>query len=196
MSLGLDLELRLEEREPHRVFVSVLLAPRDGAEARVDGVALQLQAPDGEAVGPRMLLPIAGAVRSLILSTIELRTLGDELPQGSRVVGTAWREAEQVEVTIPTDPGTAFEAHVRGHQRAASRDVRRYLEPLLADERAVFSALYPWIDEPMVPPEPAGELEVVDHEPDSDEIVDDLAEEIGLDAESAEWLKDLLDEPD
>jgi len=198
--LGLDVELRLEERGVDRVIVSVLLAPPDQQTTRVDGVALQLHHPDGERLGARMLLPIAGEVASPMLSTVELRALDGEIPQGSRVTGTAWRGTEQVEVAIPTDPGTAFEAHVRGLERIglqplASRP-RAYLEVLLPDERAVVSALFPWVDEPMVPKPAVGELEVVDHEPDNDELVDEFADEIGLDPESAEWLKDLLDEDD
>jgi len=194
--LRLDVDLRLEERAPDRVIVSVLLVPHDDPEgaAHVDGVALQLKSPAGESIGARMLLPIAGAVASRIRSTVELRALTESIPQGSHVVGTAWRDCEQVQVTIPTDPGTAFEAHVRGLERVVSHREGRFLEVLLPEERAIFSALLPWIDEPMVPRPAAGELGVVDHVPEADELVDELADDLGLDAESAEWLKDLLDD--
>lgn len=193
--LGLDVDLTLEERGPDRVVVSVLLAPLDG-EGCLDGLALQLYTPDDEPLGARMLLPLAGTVRQPMLSTVELRSVPTVIPPGSRVVGTAWRGSEQLDVSIPTDPGTAFEAHVRGHDIVTGGTAEAFLEPLLTEERETLARLYPWIDEPRVPRAPSAALEVVDHEPGLDEVVDDLVNDIGLDDESADWLRDLLDEPD
>lgn len=193
--LGLEMELRLEQRGADRVVVSVLLAPAEGT-VTVEGVALQLHSAQGDAIGARMLLPIAGTLAQPMLSTVELRTLSHDIPQGSRVVGTAWGGPHQLEITLPTDPGTAFEAHVRGHDIVSAHGSSQYLEPLLPDERALFASLFPWIDEPRLPREAAGSLGVVDHEPDNDELVDDFAADMGLDEDSAEWLRDLLDEPD
>lgn len=193
--LGLDVDLTLEERGPDRVVVSVLLDPHDG-EGQLDGLALQLVRPDGEPLGTRMLLPLAGTVRQPMLSTVELRSVPDTIPQGSRVVGTAWRGAEQLELSLPTDPGTAFEAHVRGHDNVTGGRAQAFLEPLLTDERDIFARHYPWIDEPRIPRPPPDALGVVDHEPETSEVVDDLVDDIGLDEASAEWLRDLLDEPD
>jgi hypothetical protein len=188
--LGLDVELRLEARHPDRVVVSVWMCPTEQA-VDVDGVALQLLTDDDEPLGARMLLPIAGRVEQQMRSTVELRSVPEMIPVGCRVLGSAWRGCEQVEVTIPCDPGTAFEAHVRGQTVVSSQARGRYLEPLLTEEREAIARCYPWVDEPRIPRTPAGVLEVVDHEPEVDEMVDDL----GLDEASAEWLKELLDDP-
>ena len=193
--LGLTVELRLEARQVDRVTVSVRLAPIDDA-GEVEGVALQLLTPDDEPLGARMLLPIAGRVTQAIRSTVELRSVPTDIPQGSRILGTAWNGPDQLDVTIPTDPGTDFEQHVRGRVIISALTRGRYLELLLPDERAVIAHHLPWIDEPRQPRASAGALGVVDHEPETAEVVADLADELGLDDDSAEWLKSLLDEPE
>jgi hypothetical protein len=55
---------------------------------------------------------------------------------------------------------------------------------------------HPWINEPRLP-QTAAALTVVDHDDtgDSTEVIDDLVDDLGLDADSTEWLKDLLREP-
>lgn len=192
MALSLDFELRLEDRCGDRVVVSVLLAP-SGGPARIDGVALQLHTRTGEALGVRVLLPISGELHHPMLSTLELRA--DEVPLGSRVVGTAWHGAEQREATIPTDPSTGLEVHLRARARVSPAEGDRVLEKPTAEERARLARLYPWIEEPRVPVA-VGELSVVESEEpvDEDEAIDEMVDELGLDEESSDWLKELLAE--
>lgn len=191
MALKLSFELRLEERCGDRVVVSVLLAPSDG-KAVLDGVALQLFGRDGEPIGVRMLLPIAGELHHPMLSTLELKVEG-EIPAGARVVGTAWRGAEQREATLPTDPFTELEVHLRARRRLGPVEGDLELERLTPEERARLARDFPWVDEPRLP-KAAGELTVVEHE--GEDLMDELVENLGLDEENAEWLKALLDEED
>ncbi len=190
--LALDFELRLEERNPARVLVSVLLAPR-GEEARIEGVALQLQAPDREALSSRVLLPISGTLRHPMRSTLELVANTEVIPQGSRVIGTAWAGTSQLEATIPTDPFTELEVHMRARRRIDPDEDGRELVLPTDRERALVARDFPWIDEPRIFVS-AGELGVVEHEQDPDEVFEDLVEDLGIDEASAEWLKELLEE--
>jgi len=194
MALELDVELSLEERLDDSVIVSVYLCPRDGA-TRVDGVALRLRDKNGRGLGPRVLLPIAGTLSQTMRTTVALECEnGEDVPLGACVQVVAWYEQEQREASIPTDRMTAFEVHVRGTTPWALEEGERMLEALLPEERAVFAQGIPWIDEPRMPPPSAAQLGVVDHEPTEEEEVDAFVDEMGIDAESAEWLKDLLDE--
>ncbi len=193
MALELDVELSLEERLDDSVIVSVFLSPTSGPTA-VEGVALRLLDRDGNGLGPRVLLPIAGTLAQVMRTTVALEPEDGELPSGASVEVVAWHEQEQREASIPTDPMTAFEVHVRGTTCWVLSDGGRDLEPLLPEERARLAQDYPWIDEPRLRPTPVAELQVVDHEPSHDEAVDAFAEEMGLDEASAEWLRDLLDE--
>jgi len=194
MGLDLDVELSLEERLEDSVIVSVFLSPTDGATP-LDGVALRLRDRHGEGLGPRVLLPISGTLGRVMRTTVALETEdGEDIPTGASVQVVAWHGHEQREALMPTDPMTALEVHVRGTTAWVLHDGDRMLEPLLPEERAVWAEEYPWIDEPRVPPVAKAELGVVDHEPDTDEEVDAFAEEMGLDEESAEWLKDLMSE--
>jgi len=192
VSLALSFELRVEERGADRVVVSVLLAPT-AAAIQLDGVALQLHSRVGEPLGSRMLLPIAGELRHPMLSTVELRT-ADALPQGSKVVGTAWAGAEQRESSIPTDPFTELEVHLRARRRISPIEDERSLRRLDRTERCALAKNYPWVDEPRLPTTPS-ELAVVDDQETVDAF-DDLVEDLGLDDESAAWLKELLDDDD
>ena len=195
MPLDLDLDLRLDERGDDHVLVTVLIGPT-GRAAPLEGVALQLFS-GAEAIGPRTLLPIAGTLRALVLTSVVLHAHDEEpIPPGCRVVATAWHGVDQREASIPTDPGTAFEAHVRG--LVALGDLRvdpaRGLEPLEPEERAMIRARLPWIDHPLVPRGSGGELEVMEAETSVADTVAQVADELGLDEETASWLNDLLDE--
>ena len=195
MSMGLEFDVRLEERRSESVVVSVWLDPL-GDLSHIDGVSLQIVGPQGERVSARMVLPIAGQLQQTMVSTLELRPLEDgpgEIPQGSRVVGVVWRDTEQLEASIPTHPFTQLQAHVRALRRAALRPEDETLEPLSPAERADLAALFPWVNEPRIPHH-AGELEVVENEPSDEEAFDELVEDLGIDEESAAWLKDLMDE--
>jgi hypothetical protein len=120
----------------------------------------------------------------------------DTIPLGSKVVGTAWHGAEQREAILPTDPFTELEVHMRARRRIVppERDSVE-LEHLIPEERAIVAKDFPWVDEPRLPVAVA-ELTVVDNdEPvDDAEYFDELVENLGLDAESSEWLRELLDE--
>jgi hypothetical protein len=188
MALALTFEIRLEERCSDRVVVSVLLAPTEGS-ATLDGVALQLVNRRGDALGSRVLLPIAGTLHQAMLSTVELRA-PDDVPLGARVVGTAWLGTEQREAAIPTEPFTEFEVHVRARKRLGPLAGPLELEALLPEERAIVARYYPWIDEPRIS-EAVGELTVVESE-DEDPI--EGVDNLGLDDDNAEWLEELLTE--
>jgi hypothetical protein len=195
MALALSFELRIEERSPSRVMVSVLLAP-EGESVRLDGVALQLVGRAGERLSTEVVLPIAGELRQAMLSTVELRAEG-EIPQGAKVTGTAWCGCEQREAVLPTDPFTHLEVHLRARRRIAVNPKEVALERLDGDERERLAREYPWIDDPRLPASVA-ELSVVENEEPlrDEELLDELVDDLGLDSESAEWLKDLLDEDD
>jgi hypothetical protein len=75
---------------------------------------------------------------------------------------------------------------MRGHRQlplGAEVDLSR----LLPEERDVFVRRMPWIADPMVAPDPHG-IEPLEAEATPDEI----CEELGLEGEDAEWLRDLL----
>jgi hypothetical protein len=142
-----------------------------------------------------VLLPIAGTLARVMRTTVALEPEdGAPVPLGASVQVVAWHGHEQREATMPTDPMTAFEVHVRGTTQWVLHDDERTLEALWPEERERLAETYPWIDEPRLRPVAKAQLEVVDHEPTREEAVDAFAEEMGLDDESAEWLKDLLDE--
>ena len=183
--MSVSLDLHLEDRQADRVWVSVRVAP-DGEPRRVDGVALQLCARDGEALGPRLLLPICGCLESPIVTRVELKAAA--IPRDGQVVAIAWWGQEQIEARCPADVGTGLEGHMRGH-RQLPLATRIDVAPLAPDERAVFVRRMPWVAAPMIPFDPRG-IEPLESEPTSDQI----CEELGLDGEDAEWLKDLLDE--
>lgn len=188
MTLALDFSLRMEDCSGQRVLVSALLRPSTGA-VRLEGVALQVVSADGDPLGVRMLLPIAGELHHPMLSTVELKC-GD-LPRGARVLGTAWNGSDVVEAVLPTEAFTALEKHVRARGRIVGFATGTDVELVEGAERRRLAALYPWIEEPRVP-RAAGELEVVDDE--ATDVVDEIVDTLGLDDASAEWLKDLLHE--
>ncbi|HHO49836.1 MAG TPA: hypothetical protein ENK18_02945 [Deltaproteobacteria bacterium] len=174
------------------MLISVLLAPH-GASTWIEGVALQLLAPGGEPLSARVLLPISGDLRHPMLSTLELIAHTEPIPQGSRVSGTAWAGTDQIETTVPTDPFTELEVHMRARRRIDPDGDDRDLRLLSAEERALIAQDFPWIDEPRLPLA-VGELGVVEGGPSEEEALDELIGELGIDEESAEWLKELLEE--
>lgn len=186
--MPLNLDLRLDERQSDRVMVSVRLEPDDDCRT-VDGVALQLCDASGDDLGPRLLLPISGQLSGPTLTRAELRSLRP-IPEGSQVVATAWWGQEQIEVSCPSARGTCLEFHMRGRTRVAlpsNTEVR----PLSRGERAVLVQVMPWIAE--IRPQPQrGAIEDVEPE----DTAEGFVEEYGLDEENAQWLEELLAEPD
>ncbi|MEN0066069.1 MAG: hypothetical protein AAGA48_28260 [Myxococcota bacterium] len=193
MPLNLEFELRLEERANEQVVVSVALAPND-EPVEIEGVALQWSTAEGEPISARLLLPIAGTVAQPMVSSVVLNAFRAIEP-GCRVVATAWAGTTQIESSIPTDPFTELEVHVRGRKLVNPEEGEREPKPLDSEERQRLMARYPWLAEPRLP-KVAGELGVVDSSSSTDDVVDEVAENYELDEESAAWLKELLSEDD
>lgn len=190
MAVHVTFELRLEERRADRVFVSVLLAPADPG-ASLDGVSVQLFQRDGEAVSPRLLLPISGVLAQPMITTVELRAEGGVLPGGSRVVGTAWNAVASVEASCPTDMWTELGSHVRGTRTVAAAPCGE-LRLLDLQERARLACIFPW----MTRTAPLRTDDVLEPEDTQEEEVDAFCAEYGLGEEEAEFLKELLAEDD
>lgn len=197
MALRLRFDLRLQSRQPESVVVSVVLEPL-GDPAQLEGVSLQILGSRGETVSARMVLPISGALAHPMVSTLELRALDDTIPPRCRVVGTAWNAQDTLEASIPTDPFTELQSYVQGLRRVGmdgEAEPLAELERLAPEERERVAELYPWVEQPRVPKATA-QLTVVDHEPSDEEALDSLLDELGIDEESADWLKGLMDEPE
>jgi hypothetical protein len=187
--LPIGLEIKLQERQNDRVLVSLRLAPGADGSADIDGAALELMAPSGEEVCPRILLPIRGCLTSPVTTTIELRA-NMTLPPGCRVIATAWLEQEVIQATCPADPFTNLHDHVRGSRIGLPDPLDVELDvPTPQEVRALASAM-PWTQQALRAAQPTT---VIEMQPDRD--LDDMAQDLGLDEEGAAWLKDLMDEP-
>lgn len=186
MAVNVTFELRLEERRSDRVFVSVLLAPADSG-ASLDGVSVQLFRRDGEPAGPRLLLPISGALAQPMITTVELRAEGGVLPCDCRVVGQAWSDEAVVEASCPTDMWTELGSHVRGTRTVAAQPcgMLRRLDPA---ERARLACIFPWIARTA----PVHTGDVLEPEDTQEEEIDAFCAEYGLEGDDAEFLKELL----
>ena len=169
--MDIHFELRLEERLPDRVFISVVLAPRAEPAPSVDGVSVQIQARDGEPLSPRLLLPISGQIQQPMVSTVELRA-SQSIPLGARVVGSTWAGRDQREATCPCDPGTALEVHMRGRRVIGVGSLNETLRGLFEEERQTLTTMMPWIAEPLV--KPTGRPAVVERQVDHEEQVDEV----------------------
>ena len=193
--MQLHFELRLEERQADRVFVSAVLAPHDSESAEVDGVSVQIFKRDGTALGKRLLLPISGSLHQPMITTVELRLL-QPIPGAARVQGLAWHGTQQVTATCPCDPGTALGTHMRGRKLIAmDAPLPEELQNLDASQRSVFTRLYPWITEPMVPIEPRAVLDGdLTPEEGARETAEQAAEQYDLDSEDAAFIEQLLGE--
>jgi hypothetical protein len=188
--MSLSFELRLEERQPDRVWVSVLLVPRDGA-LPIDGVAVELFSRQRESLSPRLLLPIAGVLANPMTVKVELRAQ-TSIPPGAMVVGTAWWGPDTQRVVCPADPWTELEAHVRGKRCLGPREERPGQDFMGLDptETGRLAGVFPWLEARGTPPCMEGFGEPLD----AFDVVDEISEELGLDAENAEWLRQLLKE--
>ncbi len=182
--MSVSLELRLDERHPDRVLVTVLLTP-DVNDARLDGAALELLSHNRERLGPRMLLPIAGTLSGPICTRIELRATGG-IPPGASIHGTAWWGDDQATFSLPADPYTELEAHVRG--RGGLRPCRTAMKftQLGREEIRKLQAAFSWLSG-ATPKVKAPEPEV--------ELTEEITEELGLNDEDAAFLRELLNEP-
>ncbi len=188
--MPLHIELKLEERHDDAVLVTVRVAPHQAQ--RVDGVAVELHDASGEAVSPRVLLPISGHLSEDVTTRAELRVQGT-LPPDARVVATAWWGGDQVQTHCPCEWGSSLERFVLGEGlvRPGSRSELRELEP---EERAAFGAMLPWLlGDPDRPP---ATLPVEAAPVPREDLPEEVVSSLGLDEESAAWLKELLEEPD
>lgn len=190
--LDLHFELRLEERQADRVFVSVVLAPTSPDGSGVEGVSVQMVDRQGEVLGARLVLPISGTIAQPLLTTVEVRSRGP-VPVGARVVGQAWRGDDQSEATCPCDPGTQLQVHMLGRKTIPLPERPGDLRFLVSDEREVLGRFMPWLNEPR--PRPVPEPNVLEPQPPTpDDLVDEVAEQYDLDPADAEFLRELLGE--
>lgn len=185
--MGVAIGLQLQDRQPDRVFVSVVLEP-DASCCWVDEVTVQLLCPLNEELGPRVQLPIRGALEGPITTQVELRS-GGLLPNGCSVSAVAWSEAESVTANCPADPSTSLAGHMVG-SRLAMADPEPFTT-LSCTEKARLIAVFPWLKNAMSPcPKSANEPLDADEEPDAHQ----LAQELGISEADAEWIAELLGE--
>ena len=138
------------------------------------------------------MLPLSGIIAQPLITTVEVRGRG-EIPPASRVVGAVWAGSDQLDAACPCDPGTQLEVHMRGKRVVALPEGPLDLRSLDAEERALLGRFMPWVNEPA--PVADGPPAVVEEPPpDTDEVVDEVAEQFDLDPEDAAFLKELLDE--
>jgi hypothetical protein len=180
------LEVRLVERLPDRARVMVTLTPR-AAQTAVDGVTVELFTDECEALGNRVVLPIAGVLTDAITVRAEVRGVG-EIPARAVIVATAWHDGESVRAMCPADPWTAFEAHVRGKRcvHCQGSSLERELESATRRDRERIAVILPWIGTAMKPR--SGELR------DIRDDIDEISAEMGLDASDCALLKEILRE--
>ena len=176
--MDLEFDLQLTERQTDRVWVSVLLQAKE-EPVDVEGVEVMLVCPLGEPLSHRMLLPISGTISQRIVSTVELRGMG-ELPFGARIAGTVWSGGRQLEARIPADPGTQMQAHCQGHvclRPSRDTDFEVHFQPISCQEREALATAFPWL-EPCAPPE----LRVVD-DPHEEDTLRAYCQDLGMDEE-------------
>ena len=189
--VDIEFDIQLEERLTDRVFVSVVLGPQH-EPVQIDGAAVEIVRL-GNAVSPRLLLPIVGTLGQPIGTTVELRALGP-IPSGARVVATAWAGSSRVEVSCPCDPWTELEVHMRGTRLVALNDRGPQIRSLRIHERRVIAKLFPWVDEPVRKREEPDNMVVEADDPREEDLVGDIQDHYDLDDEDAAFLRELLDE--
>lgn len=189
--MGLHIDLHLDERHEERVAVTVYVSPTADT-SRVEGLIVELRTGDGERLGPKLCLPVAGELTGP-LSTHAVVHADRPIPKFSEVVATAWADKELTQLRVPAELSTALEAHVRG--QVLSLRGTPQPEALTPLEAARLEEWMPWISEP--PRRQQTQLEpLLARAEHADEVdpVDEIAADLGLDEENAEWLKELLRE--
>ena len=200
--MALSFQVFLEDRQPHLVYVSVVLEP-EGGPVHVDGVTVQLFTRKREPISALLLLPIAGTLSHSMVSSVELRaTKLPEIPAGSRIVGTVELKDGIVEATCSTDLATELEVHVLGRRALPMKSQRVDLEMswLESAEYCRLIKRFPWIDACPEREDPEIDVVVTDEAVrggnDDMDIAEELKDSYGLDDEDARWLKELMDEDD
>lgn len=184
--MAVAFELRVEDRLADRVIVSVQVKP-SGEAVAVEGIAVELFSRTDESLSSRVLLPVSGLLNAAVGVRVEVRASAP-IPHGATVVGTAWWEGGMATVRCPTDPGTELEAHMRGRRTALLCGRDEFLESMSDREWQTLACAFPWlsrvaahrIDRPI--------------DANTQSLADEVTDELDLDPESAEWLRELLKE--
>jgi hypothetical protein len=187
--MDLDLDLHLDERADDRVVVTLAVSPPCGCAALVDEATLQLVDAQGEELCPRHLLPLSGRIAGPVTLTAELRCLG-AIPEGARVLASVWAGTTRLQCGCPADPYVDLRDHLKGSRLGLPPDDAVPLSELDAAGRARLEAVLPWVAQPMRRPEVDGVLEA----PEPVRTTEELQAELDLDADTASWLHDLLDQ--
>ncbi len=188
--MHLDLALSLEERRDDRVVVHLSLVPDEHNQVVIQGASVRLVGPSGEELCPRMLIPIAGALTGPLASLVELRTTAT-LPEGATIIANVWGPEGQVQEQCPAEPHLRLidYAGATGSTPVALKEVD-LRSPALAEWEQLHQNA-PWTARPLRSPDVVGVIEAKD-EPSAEELERDL----GIDPEEAEWIEQLLREPD
>jgi hypothetical protein len=195
--MALSLHLQIEQRRPDRVFVLIELG-HQGTTLNVTGAAVELRSQRGVLLSPRMLLPISGLLAGPLATRVELRSQ-IPIPQGSKVYGIVFWDGEQTEAVIPADPCTELEAHVRGTRNIVGVNPKE-LENLDPMEEYELQRYFPWAvndelddgDEDDLEDDENDENDEDDKDQNMDELTDEVAKSLGLDAEEAAFLREIL----
>jgi hypothetical protein len=190
----IDLAITLKDRLADRVVVSVRVAPV-ATDPRVDGVAVELRSRTGEVLGARLHLPVAGRLIGPIETQVELRA-SQPIPRGSQVIAEAWWPGDQVEAACPADPCTHLETFMKGARAVCPTRADFSPNTLDGRERSALASSFPWIKAFRACCQEAEPSRILDEEPRIDDVVADFAEQVGLDEECSDWLRDLLNEED
>lgn len=186
-----DLDLRVVDRELDRVQVTLRIAPSTGP-APLEGVSIELTDADGAQLSPRLQLPLSGELSTPVATVVELRThTGKPLPRDAQVLAKAWHGAEEVRHHCPAERCRGLETHVAGAAACFMLSERELAFPLDEDEARALLKRHPWIRNlrAAFQKDHGPEALPIDPEPNSQQIADEL----GLEGEEAEWLKELLD---
>ena len=190
-NMDVELELRIHERRDDRVVVALRVVPTGDVPVTVDGAALHVVDAAGDEVCPQVLLPVSGALSGPVDLTVELRATRS-LPVGCRVVGLAWSGCDQSTSSCPADPDVSLFEFLRGARHRIPAEDAVELFTLDDEQRVRLEATWPWLVRPIRAADDQAFLEAGT----LDDDVDALAEDLGLDDDSAEWLHDLLHEAD
>lgn len=189
--MDVELDLRILERREDRVVVALRVRPSGDDVSRVEGATVHLLDVDGEELCPQVLLPLPGPLSCVGSANVELRA-NRRLPDGCRVVAVVWQGSDQASVSCPADPDVSLAGFLCGARHRLPAEDAVELFTLDAVQRASLEACWPWVAGPVRAAEASAVLDPGPVDPDAAT----LGEDLGLDAASAEWLHDLLQEAD
>jgi hypothetical protein len=184
--MPLSLHLQIEQRRPDRAVVLIELQ-HEGDVIHVTGAAIELRSAQGILLSPRMLLPIAGDLTGPLATRVELRAT-QHIPHGSQVYGVVFFDGDRAETSIPVDPCTELQAHVRGMRVISGGETA--LETLDPVEEYALQQLFPWTYDDRERDEEDEE----DEASEQDDVTDEVAKSLGLDEEETAFLREILTE--